>query len=439
MKHDRQIEPERKRGRKRCALSVVCKFTLGKRAQQGVGIERESAFARACKRTDKINQFGNGELDFHAAVFYERRAVCKPHLHAADLRADIHGFEGHFADVDVNLPCGRVTVDTKIQIERNGLREHARKRRSQAVERGNFLFVIVGLGERRAEMRFEVIRKRRRFGFVRTVFKIGAVCGSTGRTHAHDRRILFVDFRAQNLPVVIERVRHRNIVKRRQRRQIARKNHLIDVMTGRLIDCGIEIVGLRIGSVAVVDHLVGIQQGFFVDNVNRKSRAGKSVFPGERFKRHVPVGRAVLPLHGGKFRKAILALFARRPGRRAAAAHAPDNFVAAIAKLARLIYHTARRDIRHDQRFVIVLLIGVDRLVDVDAHGVGKRRTVHLGIPLRLRRKPFVHVTDIFERAVINRARTVGRKFVRYRHETGIDFVRIGFVENRTDRHDPHA
>ncbi len=362
----------------------------------------------------------------------------EPKLHATDLRANLHRIEAHFADVHVHLARNGVSVYAKRQIKRDGLREHARKRRGQTIERSDLLF-YVGFGKRRAEMRFEVIVERRRFRFVRAVFKIGAVCGRAGRADAHDRRILFVDLRTQNLPRLIEGIRDRNIVERRKRRQIARKHHLVYVMAGRFIRRGIEIIGLRIRAVAVIDHRVGAKKRFLVDNVNRKARAGKSVFPGERFKRHVPVGRAVLPLHGGKFRKAILALFARRPGRRAAAAHAPDNFVAAIAKLARLIYHTARRDIRHDQRFVIVLLIGVDRLVDVDAHGVGKRRTVHLGIPLRLRRKPFVHVTDIFERAVINRARTVGRKFVRYRHETGIDFVRIGFVENRTDRHDPHA
>ena len=202
--------------------------------------------------------------------------------------------------------------------------------------------------------------------------------------NAHRRRILFVDVRAQHLPRGIERIGDGDIFEGGQRGQPARRLHLIDVIRGRLVCRGIEIVRLRIGAVAVVDHLVGGKQRLLVDDVHRKGGPGEPVHLFEVVDEHVGVRLALLP---GRIDAVVRGSAAR--------SFAPDDAVAHVAELPRRVDHARSGDIRLDKNVVRELLEGAHLLLE---HGIDD--AAHLRIPIVLPHEAGVHVADIFERGV---------------------------------------
>ena len=200
----------------------------------------------------------------------------------------------------------------------------------------------------------------------------------------------------QDLPCIVERIGDGNVLKGGQCGKPAREHHLVDIVGGRLVGRGVEIVGLRIGAVLVDDDGIGAEQRLFVDDIHRERRAGKSVCLLEIFHKHVAVRVAVLPC-------GVHAVV----GGRSACSVAPDDAVAHIAELPRRIYHARSSNIRLDEHAVVILLVSAHLLLD---HRIDV--AVHLSIVVFLPHETGVHVADIFERGVHIGRRAVRRKFI---------------------------
>ena len=206
---------------------------------------------------------------------------------------------------------------------------------------------------------------------------------------------------------------------------------MVDIVRGRLVGRGVQIIGLRIGAVAAIDNGIGGQQRLFVDDIDGKFRAGKAVFGAEIVDIHVSEGLALLP---GRIQPVI--------GRGIARSLAPDHAVAHIAELPRRIDDRRHGDICHDQYAVVELFVGVYRLVDPH----GDRCSVHFGIPIVLRTEAGVHKGDIIERVVHIGRGTVVRHRLGYGDKPLLHHIAFGLGKKQrinaknaaADKHGSH-
>ena len=236
---------------------------------------------------------------------------------------------------------------------------------------------------------------------------------------AHRGGIALVDIRGEHLPGGIKGIGDGDILKGGQPRESARRHHLVDIVGGRLVGRGVEIVGLRIGAVAVADDFLRAQERILIDDIHGELRAGKSARCLEVIDGHIAGRIPRLPF-------GIQSVIGGRSARRVP----PDDAVADIAELARGIDHARTGDVRLNEHAVMILFPGVDLLGE---HRID--RAAHLRIVVGLRTEAGVHVADILQRAVHIGRGAVRRKLIRNGDEPLIHRIGRRLVEKeRVDR-----
>ena len=352
------------------------------------------------------------EIDVAAFDLYEYIAeIPAAHLDAAQQRAHfelgkigrIAAHDGGCVERDDPLHGSAVHRERKLKVD--GTAQHGRECRTEALRRRKF----AALGRTRrglcgifTEIFFVDVRLR--------LGRIVLIDGDGGRRAPrgdprHLGGIRLADLRLQDLPCGIEGIGDRDRIEARLR-NAAREDHLVDIVGGRHITCGIEVVRLREGAVFVGDDGIGCEQRLLVDDIHGERRGGKSVFRLKLIEIHVAVGIAVAPLRIDTVIGILSAL-----------GKAPKHAVPHIAELPRprgTDGGIGRGDIRHDEHAVIELLVSFDVLIDRDAERHALDGAVHLQIPIFLLHEAGVHVADVFERvAQICRGIIGGRGAVR--------------------------
>ena len=332
-----------------------------------------------------------------------------------DLRAQCK--RRHIGGIDKDEPFRRLPVESEPQAEGDGPLQNGRERRRKTARGGHRLLLRArsGLGG----VFGEIVLIDGAVRPVRPVFIDGMIHGAAADGDAHRRRVAFVDVRGEHLPRPVEGIRYGDALKGGQPREPARRHHLVDVIGGRLVRGGVEIIGLRVRPVLVDDDGIGGEQRLLVDDIDGELRPGEPARRLEVLDGHVPRGRARLPL---RLQSVIGGSAARRVP--------PDDAVADIAELPRRIDHARTGDVRLHEDAVVVLLPGVDLLGE---HRVDDAR--HLRIIGGLRAETRVHVADVFERAVHIGRGTVRRKRIRDGHEPLVHDVGLRLIEiERIDR-----
>ena len=382
--------------------------------EQNIRIEGDVSGRLAPRqRGDERGKFFGGHPDLNAVAIAKVDLPARIlQLHGADLRAQSNVF--HVGHVHTDKALVRLAVEGEIECKVDGAAQNGAERLRKAVRR-----------------RERLLFGRARGGLVGIVFEIVLICcciravgavfidrmivGRTLCVHTLRGGICLLDLGREHLPCRIKRVGDRDIFKRGKGRKPPREHHLIDVVCGRLVGGGVEIVCLRIGSVAVVRDGRGIQKRLLVDDIDGKFRAGKPARRLVLLHRHIAVGRALLP--GGV--DAVI-------GGRAARRLAPDDAIPHPAELFCGVDEAGCGDVRLDENAVRELLPGIDLLRE---HGIHRSR--HLGIPYALRTEPRVHIADIFERRMKIGGRAVRRKFIQDGREALLHGIGCSLVEEQ--------
>ena len=399
-------EPER--GVERGAPAVVgdCEVSPAELREELIGIERDPAVPAFRKEgTQEREEFFRSRADLYAVAVSEADLPVRiADIEIAELRPKLH--IRHVRRVHIDEPRDRRAVDRKIEREGDGAAQHgcegigkARRRRDGfpvGCTRSGLIGIIF-------EVRIVCVGE----GFLGIVLVIRRVGRGAADGDAHGRRIRFADDRLQNLPGAVECVRYGDLLEGRQRREPAREHHLVDVVGGRLVGRGIEVIGLGIGAVRIDDDGIGAEQRLLVDDIDGEGRAGQPVALFEILNERVAVRLPVLP-------NGIHAVV--RGG--AARGVAPKHAVADIAELPRRIDHARSGDIRLDEHVVAELLVGAHLLLD---HRIDE--PVHLVVIIILPHEAGVHIADIFERGVRIGRGAVRRQIVRDSDEPFIDNI----------------
>ena len=386
--HGKREGAERKLRRKRSARLVVGKLPFAQPREQRVEVKPLAPF----RKRERPHELFESKLSADAAVLQVRLPFLQPKLQDAEVGAERDGIGRHIADIEIDGALQGRAVERQRKIEDDGAREHAPERFTEASDRRRN--VLFGAAHLAARILFEIIFVGRALCALRAVFILRRESGGTVDGDAHRRLVRLFHHAFKHLPLVVEGVSDADGRKFGERREPARKDHLIGIMRRRFVPRGIEIVRLRIGAVLIFDDFIGGKQRLLVDDIDGKLRRGKAVLRDEVLEIHMGIRFTRLPLG----REHLLV-----GGSVVGGTQAPHHFVARIAELPRRFDHRARRDIRHDEHAVRILLEGAHRLL----HDGSVRRAVHLGIPRLLRLEGGVHVGDVFERRVHIGRRTV--------------------------------
>ena len=323
-------------------------------------------------------------------------------MEGAEVGAQRDARKRHVADIEKDCPLERRAIQVKRDIEDRRALQDAPERLAEAADGRRD--GLDGARHLAAQVLFEVVLIGGAFGLLGIVFILRRKDGGTVDGDAHRRLVGLFDGAREYLPILIEGIGDFDGRELGQRREPARKDHLIGVVRGRLVRRGVEIVNLRIAAVGVLDDFVGGEQRLLVDDVDGKLRRGQAVLRHKVFEVHVRVRLAGLPLGAHHF-----VVGGGIVGR----AQPPEDLVARIAELARRLDHRTLGDVRNDEHPFRILLVGTHRLL----HERGVRRAVHLGIPACLPLKDGVHVGDVFERGVHVGRGTVRGSRLRDRHK----------------------
>ena len=314
-------------------------------------------------------------------------------MEGAEVGAQGDARKRHIADVEKDCPLERRAVQIEGEIEDGRALQHAPERLAEATDGRRD--VLDGARHLAAQVLFEVVLIGGAFRLYGAVLIDRRKDGGTVDGDAHRRLVCLFDGAREHLPVLVEGIGDFDGRELGQRGEPARKDHLVGVVRGRLIRRGVEIIGLRIAAVGILDDFVGGEQRLLVDDVDGELRRGKAVLRDEVLKVHMRIRLPRLP-----FGAHHLVIGGSIVGR----TQPPEDLVARIAELARRLDHRTLGDVRDDEHPFRILLVGAHRLL----HERGIRRAVHLGIPACLPLKDGVHIGDVLERRV-----HVGRGAVR--------------------------
>ena len=288
--HGKREGAERKLRRKRSARLVVGKLPFAQPREQRVEVKPLAPF----RKRERPHELFESKLSADAAVLQVRLPFLQPKLQDAEVGAERDGIGRHIADIEIDGALQGRAVERQRKIEDDGAREHAPERFTEAPDgRRN---AVLGTGHLTAQVLLEVLLIGGALRLLGIVLVLRRESGGTVDGDAHRRLVRLFHHAFEHLPLVVEGVGDADGRKFGERREPARKDHLIGIMRRRFVPRGVEIVRLRIGAVLIFDDLIGGEQRLFVDDIDGELRRRKAVLRNEVFEIHMGIRFARLPL-----------------------------------------------------------------------------------------------------------------------------------------------